>query len=205
MTIKQKQNLLSYLGYYNGDIDGIWGELSRQATESFQRDFGITADGDPGPETQKAMKHAVAYGMPEREQVEIPSVSEKETVVGAGDGFWPRIRYFTKDEPGIACPCGKCGGFPVEPVERLMLNADSVREHFGKPMTPSSTVRCDSHNASLKESAANSLHKKGKAMDFGIPGVTAATIVGYVRTLPDVDECYAIDDSYVHMGVQKYG
>lgn len=85
-----------------------------------------------------------------------------------------------------------------------MRNADTVRERFGKPMIPTSTVRCAAHNASLKGSAANSLHMRGKAMDFGIPGVSSATLLSYVRTLPEVHEAYAIDDSYVHMGVQKY-
>lgn len=27
MTTKQKQALLAYLGYYDGTLDGIWGEL----------------------------------------------------------------------------------------------------------------------------------------------------------------------------------
>ena len=39
MTTKQRQNLLAYLGYYSGDIDGIWGEKSQQATIDFQRAY----------------------------------------------------------------------------------------------------------------------------------------------------------------------
>ena len=70
MTVKQIQNLLQYLGYYNGIPDGDFGPLSRQAVTDFQRAFGLTADGDPGPETQKALTHAVAYGMPTREEPE---------------------------------------------------------------------------------------------------------------------------------------
>ena len=45
MTIKQKQNLLAYLGYYVGNIDGEWGTLSKTATTAFQKDFGLKADG----------------------------------------------------------------------------------------------------------------------------------------------------------------
>ena len=45
MTIKQKQALLFYLGYYVGNIDGDWGTLSKTATKTFQKDFGLTADG----------------------------------------------------------------------------------------------------------------------------------------------------------------
>ena len=36
MTIKQKQCLLAYLDYYEGDIDGKWGPQSEQATKDFQ-------------------------------------------------------------------------------------------------------------------------------------------------------------------------
>ena len=45
MTIKQRQHLLAYLGYYVGNIDGQWGTLSKTATVAFQKDFGLTADG----------------------------------------------------------------------------------------------------------------------------------------------------------------
>ena len=85
-----------------------------------------------------------------------------------------------------------------------MRNADAAREHFGKPAIPSSTVRCAAHNAELPGSAANSLHMRGKAMDFAISGISSNTLLAYVKTLPDVDEAYAIDGSYVHMGVLKY-
>lgn len=204
MNNKQIQHLLAYLGYYSGAIDGDIGPQTRGAVRRFQEGFGgIAVDGDPGPETQQALKHAVAFGIPERDEPEAP-VPDSDTGTEIVVSFWPRIKYFTRDEPYIACPCGKCGGFPVEPVERLMLNADAIREHFGKPLIPSSTVRCAAHNASLPGSAANSLHTRGKAMDFCIPGERAADVVAYVWTLPDVDECYAIDGSYVHMGVLKY-
>lgn len=55
MTTKQKQWQLHYLGYYGDsldDIDGIWGPKSREATEKFQKDFGIKVDGDFGPSTE---------------------------------------------------------------------------------------------------------------------------------------------------------
>lgn len=38
MTTKQKQRQLYYLGYYGGEIDGIWGAGSKAATVSFQKD-----------------------------------------------------------------------------------------------------------------------------------------------------------------------
>ena len=39
MTLKQKQALLAYLGYYDGPLDGMWGEGSQRATIAFRRSY----------------------------------------------------------------------------------------------------------------------------------------------------------------------
>lgn len=51
MPIKQKQWQLSYLGYYGGEIDGIWGAESKAAAVSFQKDNALDADGIFGTQT----------------------------------------------------------------------------------------------------------------------------------------------------------
>ena len=58
MTIKQKQCLLFYLGYYVGNIDGQWGTLSKTATKAFQKDFGLTADGNCGTDTSPCKRNS---------------------------------------------------------------------------------------------------------------------------------------------------
>ena len=191
MTARQKQCLLAYLGYYTGAIDGAFGPQSRAATEAFQRDWGLTADGVFGDRTAARILEVITSGeTPER----IEQASE-------GPDWWGQIRYFQREETGIACPCGRCGGFPVEPTERLMRLADKVREAAGAPMNPSSTVRCQAHNDELSGSAKNSRHLSGKAMDFCIRGWTSARTLALVRQQPEVRYAYAIDGSYVHMDV----
>lgn len=182
MTAKQKQCLLAFLGFYAGDIDGIWGTQSQRAAERFLRAFGPTED------PEKALKHAVCYGMLEYETKD----------------FWDEIEFFDREE--FQCTCGGrgCNGFPTEPVERLVRNAESARVHFGAVADVSSGVRCQLRNSELPGSAANSLHMRGKAMDFRIRGVRSVDLLTYVRTLPNVDEAYAIDEAFVHMGVEKY-
>ena len=99
MTAKQRQHLLAYLGYYVGNIDGDWATLSREACRRFQQDFGgIAVDGFGGPETDKALKHAVAIGFLLREPV-----AEDNNVPITGT-FWDEIEYFTRDE--FRCKCG---------------------------------------------------------------------------------------------------
>ena len=187
MTNAQKQHLLAYLGFYTGQADGIWGSQSRQATEAFQRTFMKQADGIFGPETEREIRKVIADG---RE--------------GNTPDFWQEIRYFQRSE--FRCTFGGrgCSGFPAEPSEQLIRNAESSRIHFGAVADVSSGVRCVLRNSELPGSAANSLHMRGKAMDFRIRGVNAQTLCAYIRTLPHVDEAYAIDSQFVHMGVEKY-
>lgn len=161
MTIKQRQCLLAYLGYYAGPIDGIWGEKSLDATICFQDDFGgIRVDGICGEETDKALRHAVAYGMPTQEAEEEP---EK------GD-FWDDIEFFTREE--FRCQCGGkyCDGFPVEPDKELVLALDEFRRRLGVPVriveAGGSGIRCPRHNASIKGAASDSQHLYGKAADL---------------------------------------
>lgn len=193
MTVKDRQCLLTFLkkadgtSYYIGDVDGIYGRLSRKAIQDFQKDFGgLAVTGEADAVTDQAMIHAVAFGIPERDQT---------------GTFWDDIKYFSRNESGIACPCGRCGGFPVEPSEKLMRLADKVREHFNAPVTPSSTVRCQAHNDELPGSVPNSYHVKGKAMDFSVRGFAASSVLPYVRSL-GVHYAYAIDSNYVHMDVE---
>lgn len=54
-TVKQIQEALRYNGYYNGEIDGIFGENTKAAVRNFQRDSGLTADGIVGSKTLEAL------------------------------------------------------------------------------------------------------------------------------------------------------
>ena len=185
MTIKQRQALLFYLGYYVGDIDGSWGTLSKTATKAFQKDFGLTASGTCDEATEKALKHAVCYG-----------VSKKQETSTSGD-FWDSIKYFKK--PEFACRCG-CGADEMN--ETLICVADRIREHFDRPVNVTSGRRCANHNARVG-GVSNSRHttNPGKAMDFCVVGKTAIQVLDYVKKQPEIRYAYAIDGTYVHMDV----
>ena len=52
---KAVQQRLKELGYYKGNIDGIYGSQTRNAVIRFQKDYGLTADGIVGPKTLRML------------------------------------------------------------------------------------------------------------------------------------------------------
>lgn len=196
MTVKQKQCLLAYLGYYTGSIDGLWGGQSQKATEAFQRDYQLTVDGIFGDGTAKRIREVIASREAPTESQDTPSTPE-----GSKTGtFWDEIRYFDREE--FRCKCGGkyCNGFPAEPQEKLLRVADQVREHFGNTMPVSSGVRCPTHNANVG-GVSNSRHLSGKAMDFCVSGFSAAMVLPYVQQQKNIRYAYAIDGYFVHMDI----
>lgn len=190
MTVKQIQNLLQYLDYYNGIPDGDFGPLSRQAVTDFQRAFGLKVDGDPGPETQKALTHAVAYGMPERKEPEHTA------------DWWDEIEFFDREE--FRCQCGGkyCDGYPAEPQEEMVRIADAARKHFKRPANVVSGLRCETWNE-IQGGVWNSQHRYGEACDLQIPGVTGAQLMAFLDTQP-IRYAYIINDTNnVHFDIPK--
>lgn len=53
--VTQIQTKLKRWGYYNGNVDGIYGSQTLAAVKYFQRKNGLTVDGIAGPATLKAM------------------------------------------------------------------------------------------------------------------------------------------------------
>lgn len=235
MTVKQKQWQLWLLGYYDGDIDGLWGQKSANATIALQRDYGLTDDGIFGSQTQALSMDIICKlqkaltdgslsidglaGMGTSMAVADWQKHHDMTVTGRApvpvlhmilavetdknptdEKWWENIRYFSRNE--LKCKCGRyCDGFPVEPERLLIEQAENVRDHFGVPVHVSSGVRCDQHNVNVG-GVEDSRHKSGKAMDFRVEGQSAKTVLNFIKALPKIRYCYAIDGSYVHMDIE---
>ena len=193
MTVKQIQCLLAFLSYYSGAIDGIYGDQTLDAVICFQDDFGgISVDGDAGHETQKALRHAVAYGMPERKPQNEPE---------NGD-FWDDIEYFDREE--FRCKCGgkHCDGFPAEPKEAMVRIANDARKYFGRPSYVVSGLRCREWNR-IQGGVENSQHMYGEACDLQIQSVSADELLAYIQKQPDVRYAYKINGTNVHFDIPK--
>lgn len=61
--VREVQEMLRDLGYYNKTIDGIYGRFTRRAVIRFQKDQGLKADGIAGKITLKALQiaHDLAF------------------------------------------------------------------------------------------------------------------------------------------------
>ena len=193
MTIKQRQHLLAYLGYYVGNIDGDWGILSKTACKAFQKDFGLDADGYGGTNTDKALTHAVAYGMP----------AKKEEEIKATGTFWDEIEFFDREE--FRCKCGGkyCNGFPAEPKEQMVRIANQLRKNLGVPVSIVSGLRCSEWNR-IQGGVANSQHMYGEAADIYAEGKSQASVETELDHIGGVRYHYPIDSSNnVHFDIPK--
>lgn len=195
MTLKQKQALLAYLGYYDGPLDGLWGEKSQMAVIGFQRAYmeQIEVDGIFGEATEKRILEVIASG-----------AKPKETILPESADWWKDIRYFTREE--FKCKCGGqyCDGYPAEMQEAVVKIADAARVHFGRPAHVVSGLRCRQWNAH-EGGVANSQHMYGEAIDLRIDGVSAESLRQFVSTQPGHRYSYCINSTNVHFDINKVG
>ena len=196
MTTEQKQCLLRYLGYYGGQIDGIWGEKSQRATIDFQRAYmeQTEVDGIFGTATEKRIRDVVASW-------EKPVVKENLT---SPAGWWKDIRYFTRAE--FQCKCGGqfCDGYPAEMQEAVVKIADAARAHFGRPAHVISGLRCPQWNAH-EGGKETSQHQYGEAIDLKIEGVPAEDLRKFVASQPGHRWSYCINETKLHFDIPKVG
>lgn len=190
MTNDQKQCLLRYLGYYDDDVDGIWGANSKSATKDFQRANGLTESGNFDTAAQNAAKAHIAAG-----------TGFKQTVTsGTKTGWWKDIKYFTRDEFNCKCGGKYCKGYSAEPQEKLVRLLDKMRENLGAPITIVSGVRCTKHNANVG-GVSNSRHLSGKAVDIRAKGKTADQVLAEANRHPEVRYAYKINSTNVHVDI----
>jgi len=202
MNAKDRQCLLTFLKksdgtrYYTGEVDGLWGGLSRQALRDFQRSFGgLSATGEPDEDTDQALRRAVTFGFQQPEQ-------ETEA---AADSWWQEIEYFTPEE--MQCKCGGkyCDGFP-HPIQPLLMQIlDRARRWSGKPIEVISGLRCPEWNR-IQKGVQNSQHQYGEAVDVYFYGVSPNAALAWLQSQPDVRYAYRIEGcNNIHFDIHSVG
>lgn len=179
MTTRQIQNLLDYLGYDPGPIDGANGPNTEDAVRAFQSAEGLTADGIPGPLTEAKLLDAVAAGRVYKPPDKVPAASQTTGTADAAkylrsDGCYhiPRgveVRL-TKNFMASEIHCqgkGCCAESVIS--KRIMDLAQEIRDDLGEPLcigtADGSGYRCKAHNAAVG-GAGNSLHMISDAVDL---------------------------------------
>lgn len=194
MTIYQQQCLLAYLGYPKDEallIDGIRGEQTANAVRQFQQDYGLTPDGIAGTMTEKMLLGVVSGTVARK--VDTPTNTETSTVVQDAckflqtDGYYhipkgANVRlseHFHSGEfdcHGVGC----CTETVINPKE--VTNLESIRCHFGTPITLTSAYRCPRHNGTVG-GATGSRHCKGDAADIVVANHTPRTVAKYAEEI----------------------
>lgn len=215
MTIKQIQLLLAFLGYDPGTVDGLDGSNTQRAVRAFQTDFGITADGIAGEATKKALRHAVAYGMPEREAEDAPANRDESAQVEAEQYLQADRCYhiprgvdvrLSKNLMAHEVVCQGVGCCQESIISKRMVETyQDIRDEYGDAIeiatAGGSGYRCDTHNREVG-GASGSLHKIGCAFDMHCRD--KAKLLRIVeRKITDGE--IGVYDTFIHGGVWNRG
>ncbi len=177
MKIRQIQNLLDYLGYDPGAIDGANGPNTRNAVTAFQRAEGLDVDGIAGANTQGKLLDAVAKG-----RFYKPQEAQDKPTAGGGeaekylqaDGCYHIPRWtdvkLSKNLWAHEVVCQGVGCCQESIISKRMVDAyQDIRDEYGDAIeiatAGGSGYRCDTHNREVG-GASGSLHKFGCAFDM---------------------------------------
>ena len=114
-----------------------------------------------------------------------------------------KVKNFEPEE--FKCECGGryCTGYPSYMKMNQLRHLQSIRDHFGRPITVTSGMRCRGYNNSIGGSIVNSKHLTGQATDFYQAGVTD-TLANRKRSIAWIKKQPNHTYSYGN-GINSYG
>ena len=107
-----------------------------------------------------------------------------------------KSKWFKPHE--FACKCG-CGEQDV--TEELLRELDTIREHFGVPVSITSGRRCDAHNRAVG-GAPKSQHKDGTAADIQVRGESPYSVYQYLNKRYPKKYGIGLYGTFVHFDVR---
>lgn len=184
MTMKRLQMNLKFLGYYDGNIDGIKGPKTLQGIKDFQKANNLAVDGIAGQNTIDKVRDIIC-DIQRTIGANVDGVAGPETISKKAEYdnrkqeySWEEVKHFKKSEFACKDNCG-FDNVNIKLVEIL----EKIRSHFGdKPCIITSGCRCSKHNANVG-GVQGSRHVLGKAVDFYIEGVHVNDLLAYTKTL----------------------
>lgn len=100
-------------------------------------------------------------------------------------------------ESEFACSC--CGETKIS--QHLISVLELVRMHFNKPVTVTSSYRCEKHNASVG-GAKNSKHLLGIAADIQVKDIEPKLVYQFIDTTFPNSYGLGSYDSFTHIDVR---
>ena len=89
--VRKIQKKLKELGYYKGNVDGIYGNATKKAVTAFQKNCGITADGIAGPKTLKFLGLSSSSGSGRYSQGDIYLLSKLIAAEARGESYTGQV------------------------------------------------------------------------------------------------------------------
>ena len=193
LTLKEQQTYLKKLGLYTKKIDGIRGAGHKKAVKQFNTIFLNKESEVYYNDTDKLLREIYT------------SYNKSPYMV---DSDWKYFKNFKSSE--FYCTCRKkyCDGWNGlrNKIPMHLLMADQyIRNHFGKAVSLTSTIRCDKRNKEVG-GVKNSKHRLFRANDMGVKGIKAANVKKFVYTnsstkLSFINYAYDINANYEHIDV----
>ena len=195
----RKQNLLNYAKSKNksiGDLEMQLGFLCKELRESYTNSvYSVLKTASSVQEASDAvlMKferplNAASYKSKRASMGQVyynryaGSAAKKEVYSmiefqkGRTDKIAPNFQYKEFDCQGKGC----CSTTIID--EKLVAYIQQIRDHFGKPVTITSSYRCEIHNKRVG-GATKSYHMQGKAADIVVQGVSSREVAKYAESI----------------------
>ena len=193
LTLKEQQTYLKKLGLYTKKIDGIRGAGHKKAVKQFNTIFLNKESEVYYNDTDKLLREIYA------------SYNKSPYMV---DSDWKYFKNFKSSEFYCTCKKKYCDGWNGlrNKIQMHLLMADQyIRNHFGKAVSLTSTIRCDRRNKEVG-GVKNSKHRLFRANDMGVKGIKAANVKKFVYTnsstkLSFINYAYDINANYEHIDV----
>lgn len=157
--VKELQEALTLREYSLGTIDGEFGNKTKNALMSFQKDAGLVKDGVCGPKTRKIL-----------DQIQVFSFkSDKNKKISSNF----KVGEFK---------CNDGSDKIIIDTEFVETKIQAIRNHFKAAVTINSAYRTPTYNKRVGGSS-NSYHVKGRAFDIVVKGYKPSEVAKYARSI----------------------
>lgn len=157
--VKELQEALTLREYSLGKADGVFGNKTKSALITFQKDAGIVQDGECGPKTRAAL-----------EQIQVFSFKNDKNKQ-LSNNF--KVKEFR---------CKDGSDKIIVDTEFVRTVLQKIRTHFNTSVTINSAYRTPTYNRKVGGST-NSYHVKGRAFDIVVRGRKPSEVAKYARSI----------------------